>query len=206
MLDNDRQNFFRIVHHHSTALPDAIREIPHLTQPQGRHFKFFLGVKFFYLFFNATGLLKNWKKQHFLCSNLTLFIVPFFFLSFVLLFSLFSSFFRLFFFFLGEGTAPQPPSNDAPAQPLLLTNFLLPVQNITMHPFNMFVHKSPNPHNFVTTDTESRCRCLRFTGSSQPSLDICIPDINIIIIIIIEKAFQKNFSKAASSSQDKVKL
>ena len=47
------------------------------------------GPKFF-LFFNATGLLKNWKKQHFICSNLTLFIS------------------------LGA-TAPQPPLNDASA-------------------------------------------------------------------------------------------
>ena len=73
------------------------------------------GGKFF-LFFNATGLLKNWKKQHFICSNLTLFIVPFF-LSFF--FSLFFLFFFLFFFFSFSWrgvTAPQPPqmSNNAP--------------------------------------------------------------------------------------------
>ena len=64
------------------------------------------GAKFF-LFFNATGLLKNWKKQHFICSNLTLFIVPFF------LFSLFSLFFSLFSFFLSFFLFPwgrPPPS------------------------------------------------------------------------------------------------
>ena len=33
---------------------------------QGRHFNFFLGGANFFLFFNATGLLKNWKKQHFI--------------------------------------------------------------------------------------------------------------------------------------------
>ena len=76
-----------------------------------------MGGQKFLLFFNATGLLKNWKKQHFICSNLTLFIVPFFLFSlffsfFFLFFSFFLSFF-LFFFFLGEATAPQPPLNDA---------------------------------------------------------------------------------------------
>ena len=83
---------------------------------QGRHFNFFLGGQKFFLFFNATGLLKNWKKQHFICSNLTLFIVPFF-LSFFSFFSLFSffSFFFSFFFFLGGRRPSQPPSNDAPA-------------------------------------------------------------------------------------------
>ena len=54
-------------------------------------------------FFNATGLLKNWKKQHFiLCSNLTLFIVPFFV-------SFFFLFFPLFFFFSGGSETPSPP-------------------------------------------------------------------------------------------------
>ena len=73
---------------------------------QGRHFNFFLGSQKFFEFINATGLLKNWKKQHIICSNLTLFMVPFF-----PFFSLFFTFF-FSFFFLG-GTAPQPPSNDA---------------------------------------------------------------------------------------------
>ena len=66
----------------------------------GASFQLFLGAKFIFLFFNATGLLKNWKKQHFICSNLTLFIVPFF-LSFFFSFFL-SSFFSL------EATAPSP--------------------------------------------------------------------------------------------------
>ena len=57
----------------------------------------------FLKFVYATGLLKNWKKQHFICSNSTLFIVPFFLFSLFSLFFLFSfsSFFFLFFFFLG---------------------------------------------------------------------------------------------------------
>ena len=66
------------------------------------------GGKICYIFFNATGLLKNLKKQHFICSNFTLFIVPF--LSFFLFFSFF-----LFSFFFG-GTPLQPSSNDAPGQ------------------------------------------------------------------------------------------
>ena len=74
------------------------------------------GLQFF-LFVNATGLLKNWKKQHFICSNLTLFIVPFFlpffFSSFFLFFFLLCFSFFFSFFSLGA-TAHQPPSNDAP--------------------------------------------------------------------------------------------
>ena len=87
---------------------------------QGRHFNFFLGgPNFFFIFQYAIGLLKNWKKQHFICSNLTLFIVPFFFsLSFFLFsfsFFFFSFFFSFFSFSLGGGggDAPQPPLNDA---------------------------------------------------------------------------------------------
>ena len=64
---------------------------------QKRHFNFFLGGPNFFLFFNATGLMKNWKKQHFIFSILTLFIVPFFLFS--LFFSSFLSLFFLSFFF-----------------------------------------------------------------------------------------------------------
>ena len=81
----------------------------------GASFQLFLGGgggKIFYLFFNATELLKNWKK-HFICSNLALFIVPFF-LSFFFLFFLFFLSFFILFFFLGGSDGPQPPSNDAP--------------------------------------------------------------------------------------------
>ena len=77
---------------------------------QERHFNFFWEGQYFILFFNATGLLKNWKKQHFQCSNLTLFIVPFFlsvFFSFFFFFLFFLSVF-LFSFSLGA-TAPSPP-------------------------------------------------------------------------------------------------
>ena len=85
---------------------------------QGRYFNFFLGGQNFFKFFNATGPLKNWKKQHLICSTLTLFIVPFF-LSF------FSSFFSFFFFFLG-GDGLSAPSNDAPASVWASPSFLQP--------------------------------------------------------------------------------
>ena len=72
------------------------------------------GANFFFVF-SAIELLKNWKKQHFISSILTLFIVPCFYsccLSFF--FSFFSSFFFFSFFFLfpwGEG-------GDGPPAPL----------------------------------------------------------------------------------------
>ena len=84
-------------------------------------FQLFLGGSNFFNFSNATGQLKIWKKQHFICSNLTLFIVPFFLFSlfffFFSFFSLFFFFFFLFFFVLfpwGGGRWPPAPSNDAP--------------------------------------------------------------------------------------------
>ena len=63
---------------------------------QGRHFNFFLGGQNFFKFFNATALLKNWKKQHFICNNLTLFLVPC--SCFLLFFSFFFFFFFSYFF------------------------------------------------------------------------------------------------------------
>ena len=53
------------------------------------------------------------KKQHFTCSNLTLFIVPFFLFLFFLFFSLFSFFFFFFSFSLGA-TAPSSPPKWRP--------------------------------------------------------------------------------------------
>ena len=73
---------------------------------QGRHFNFFLRGRNFILFFDATS---NLEQQHFICSNLTLFIVPFFlsFFSFFLFF-LFLSFFFLSSFSLGDDCPPAP--------------------------------------------------------------------------------------------------
>ena len=69
---------------------------------QGRHFNFFLrGQNFF-------GLLENWEKQHFICSNLTLFVFLSFFLSVSLLFFYFFLFSFFFLFLEGEATAPSP--------------------------------------------------------------------------------------------------
>ena len=78
----------------------------------GASFQLFLGGT--KKFFNATGLLKNWKKQHFICSNLTLFIVPFFLSFFLsslifLFFLFFLSFFSFILFPRGGATAPSPP-------------------------------------------------------------------------------------------------
>ena len=86
---------------------------------QWRHFNFFLGgANFFFIFRCHQTIEKLEKKQHFICSNLTLFIVPFFLsLFFLLFFSFFFFFFFLFFLFSfslgGDGPPLQPPSNDA---------------------------------------------------------------------------------------------
>ena len=63
--------------------------------------------------FQCHRTIEKLKKQHFICSNLILFIVPFF-LSFFFFFSLFSLFFLFSFFPLGRRRRPHPPSNDAP--------------------------------------------------------------------------------------------
>ena len=73
---------------------------------QERHFNFFLGANNFFPM--PPDYSKIGKKQYFICSNLTLFIVPFFLSSF-LFFSIFLSF-SFFSFSLGEGaTAPSSP-------------------------------------------------------------------------------------------------
>ena len=85
----------------------------HVTQ--WRHFNFFLGGQIFFYFSMLPDYRKIGKKQHFICSNLTLLIVPFFlslfFSSFFLFFSFFLLFlsFFLFFFFLGGDGPPSPP-------------------------------------------------------------------------------------------------
>ena len=81
----------------------------HMYDMQGRHFNFFLGGKFFLDSSMPPDYWKIGKNQNFICSNLTLFIVPIF-LSFFLFFLIFSFFFS---FSLGA-TASLAPSNDAP--------------------------------------------------------------------------------------------
>ena len=79
---------------------------------QGHHFNIFLGGPTFFYIFQCHRTIEKLEKQHFICSNLTLFIVPFFlFFLFFSLFFLFFLFFFLFFFFLFPwgATAPQPP-------------------------------------------------------------------------------------------------
>ena len=89
----------------------------HESRHQGRHFNFFLGGPIFLFIFQCHRTIEKLEKQHFICSNLTLFIVPFF-SFFLLFFSFFSFFFSFLLFPWGRRppSPPQPPSNDAPAR------------------------------------------------------------------------------------------
>ena len=110
-------------------------------------FQLFLGGPKIFLFFNATGLLKNWKKQHFICSNLTLFIVPFFFYFFSSsFFSLFSFFLSSFFFLFPWGATaaslPQmTPLQLCPWLQVVLT-FLNRITSYTACPASFFLDNS----------------------------------------------------------------
>ena len=74
-----------------------------------RHFNFFVGGQIFFYFSMPPDYWKIGKKQLFICSNLTLFIVPFFLsFFFFFFFSLFSFFSFFFFFFLGGRRPPAP--------------------------------------------------------------------------------------------------
>ena len=97
------------------VLGSGVSDENHMEKCRGVISAFSWGGQIFFLFFNATGLLKNLKKQHFICSNLTLFIVPFFLSFFFLFFSLVFLFFFLFSFFLFPwgATVPPAPLNDA---------------------------------------------------------------------------------------------
>ena len=83
---------------------------------QWRNFNFFLGrgANFFFIFriFRCHQTIEKLEKPHFICSNLTLFIVPFFlsFSSFFLFFLFFLLFFLFFLFPWGAGGATGPPS------------------------------------------------------------------------------------------------
>ena len=67
------------------------------------------GQNFFIIFQCHRTIEKLGKKQHFICSNLTLFIVSFFLSFFFFFFSLFSFFSFFFSFSLGERRPPSPP-------------------------------------------------------------------------------------------------
>ena len=77
----------------------------------GRHFNFFLGEAKFFFFFNATGLLKNWKNSTlYVVIWRHSYIVPFFlFLFFFLFFSLFFFLFFFHFFSFSLGASRPPP-------------------------------------------------------------------------------------------------
>ena len=92
--------------------------VRHKAIDQGHHINFLLEAKMFFNFLMPPDYGKIGKKQPFICSNLTLFIVLFFLSLFLLFFIFFLFFFFSFFFsflfFLGGATAPAP-SNDASA-------------------------------------------------------------------------------------------
>ena len=77
--------------------------------PSGASFQLFLGGAIFFSI--PPDHWKIGKKQHFICSNLTLFIFPFFlsFFSLFFFFFFFSFFFLFFLFPWGGGDGPQPP-------------------------------------------------------------------------------------------------
>ena len=94
----------------------------------GASFKLFLGgAKFFFYFSMLPDYWKIGKKQHFICSNLTLFIVPFFLSFFFSLFSLFFYFSFFPFFFFLRGDAPPAPlkAQMTPLTPRLFSTIMI---------------------------------------------------------------------------------
>ena len=90
-----------IFHYRLQILAIFIVMISHYDSFPGASFQLFLGGT---IFFNFSMPPENWKKQHFICSNLTLFIVPFF----LFFFFFFFSFSFTFFFFLGGRRSSSP--------------------------------------------------------------------------------------------------
>ena len=82
---------------------------PHDETLSGASFQLFLGA-IFLNFSMPPDYWKTGKKHHFICSNLTLFIVPFFLSFFFFVFSFFYS----FFFFLGGGGRRPPDPQMTP--------------------------------------------------------------------------------------------
>ena len=124
------------------------------------------------------------KKQHFICSNLTLFIVPFL-LSFFSFFSLYSFFF-LFFFFLGR----RRPSSPLQMTPLLLNRYETttwisdrPKTNLHLSPtWNKFHSNDPvqwNCTNVAPDNTQKKTNfyIIKFSKIEQISYTYIVPDI-----------------------------
>ena len=80
---------------------------------QGRHFNFFLWGQFFYIF-QCHRTIEKLEKKHSICSNLTLFIVPFYLFSVFFSFVFFCLFFFFFFFFLLGRRPPISPQMTPP--------------------------------------------------------------------------------------------
>ena len=99
--------------------PDPIRQIPAKSwpDPQERHLNFFLGGQNFFKFFSVSPDYWKLEKQHFICSNLTIYTVPFF-LSFF--FSFFFLSFFLFFFSHLKWRPCRPDPRTTPVYSLLL--------------------------------------------------------------------------------------
>ena len=77
----------------------------------GASFQLFLGGPTFLFSFQCHRTIEKLEKYHFICSNLALFIVPFFLSFFFLLFLFFSSFSFFFFFFLFPWGGDGPPAS-----------------------------------------------------------------------------------------------
>ena len=141
---------------------------------QGRHFNFFLGGQKFFKFSNATGLLKKWKKHHFICSNLTLFIVLFFLFSLFSLFFLFFLFFFLFFFFFfflfPWGRRPPSPPNDASASVIPLLWLLKWIFLTKLRWFHVNVLKTSLAQNYTTHAIQNSFTNLQITSVQQTFL------------------------------------
>ena len=98
----------------SSSSPSAVLSCYSYVIPRSRGVisTFSWGTKLFFIF-QCHRTIEKLEKQHFICSNSTLFIVPFFFsFFFSSFFSLFSflCFFFLFFFFLWGGGGDGPPA------------------------------------------------------------------------------------------------
>ena len=124
-------------------------------------------------------LLINLKKQHFICSNLTLFVVPFF-LSFFLLFLSFFFFFSFFSWGGGGRRSPSPPQMtpliSSHVQVVLINNLALSSfdeNNLSKHQINVFiliiVQVIVSTHFQQTATKAHACSCDLCTSSIKYS-------------------------------------
>ena len=156
---------------------------------QERHFNYFLGgAKFFFFkFFNATGLLKNLKKNSTFTSSF-----PPFFLYFFLFFLFLLSFF-LFSFSLGDN-GPPALSNGAPgllslSWPQLVVSLnmgiitflgcVIPLANLVRYVFNklnikIMIFKNIRHHNVNLKKDE-------FYASESPVAEQLLTNLTVLL-------------------------